>query len=880
MLRYPALGILCFLALIPATFAQAPGSAPSVEPPVLETFAPAEYPPAAAAAGIEGVVGLVISIDAAGRVVEVSIQESAGFGFDEAAEEAARQFVFRPAKKNGNPVPSQIFYRYRFSLRPPKAVSPLAVPLDPGDGRPPPGALGEVSEDLAQPGSVQGQLYERGTRQKITDAQIFSIAQDGAILEEVSPDDTGSFSLSRVPAGGFSLKVIAPGYEPLQYSDTIKPGETIELTLRLTPLAEGEYGLVVRGEKDEPEVTKRSLSKEEIGYSAGSQGDVIRALTNMPGIARPPASSGLLIVRGSAPEDTRAHLGGLFVPHLYHLTGFTSVLNPEMVERLEFLPGAYSARYGRVNGGIIDAIPATGAPDYITGAVDIDIFDAGAVLRGPIGEKGSFAIGARRSYIDSLLPVVLDEVLPLFDVDASRISLTTAPRSWDYEAIYEHKLDQNSRLRFLGLGAGDSVSLIVDDANFDPSIQGAVEGNARFYMLSASYEKLGDFKRSATLGVVFAEADGSLGPEIRGGYTQTMFQGRYLEERPIHDTFSLAFGGDFLSSIYKAEGRSFLPPVEGGFTPPVGSSDIFELEMDDEWIEGGIFLEAKKKWEPLTLVPGLRLDRMGGSSTLLLQPRLFASYDLAVGAQLRASAGFYSQDPLPFELDEAFGDPALLPEQSFQVALGGVKRFSRWELDITGFYKRLWNIVTRQGSGTDIAELTTNDAEGWVYGAEVLLRIPPGRRLTGWLAYTFTRSLRKDGEGFQVRPFDFDQPHVFTALATYKIDGRWTISGRWRYASGNPNTPVSGAVFDADADLYIPLPGLSNSERHPPFHQLDIRADREFRFERWMLSVYVEIFNAYNRANPEADVHNFDYTQSGFFTGLPILPSFGVAGRF
>ena len=104
---------------------------------------------------------------------------------------------------------------------------------------------------------------------------------------------------------------------------------------------------------------------------------------------------------------------------------------------------------------------------------------------------------------------------------------------------------------------------------------------------------------------------------------------------------------------------------------------------------------------------------------------------------------------------------------------------------------------------------------------------------------------------------------------------------RWRYVTGNPETPYSGAVYDSNTDTYTPIPdGGTNDARLPSFHQLDVRVDRNWVFDLWVLTAYLEIQNAYNRSNPEGYTYNYDYTEKKLLSGLPIIPSFGLRGEF
>lgn len=60
-----------------------------------------------------------------------------------------------------------------------------------------------------------------------------------------------------------------------------------------------------------------------------------------------------------------------------------------------------------------------------------------------------------------------------------------------------------------------------------------------------------------------------------------------------------------------------------------------------------------------------------------------------------------------------------------------------------------------------------------------------------------------------------------------------------------------------------------NSGRLAAFHQLDVRFDKTFLFQRWILKAYLDITNP-----------NYDFTRRAALTGLPIIPSFGIRAEF
>jgi hypothetical protein len=98
--------------------------------------------------------------------------------------------------------------------------------------------------------------------------------------------------------------------------------------------------------------------------------------------------------------------------------------------------------------------------------------------------------------------------------------------------------------------------------------------------------------------------------------------------------------------------------------------------------------------------------------------------------------------------------------------------------------------------------------------------------------------------------------------------------------SGNPYTPITGSVFNSNDDSYHAIYGALNSRRLQPFHQLDVRVDKRFVFNHWMLAVYLDVQNAYYQKNPQGFSYNYDYSQKRLTQGLPILPILGVKGEF
>jgi hypothetical protein len=122
--------------------------------------------------------------------------------------------------------------------------------------------------------------------------------------------------------------------------------------------------------------------------------------------------------------------------------------------------------------------------------------------------------------------------------------------------------------------------------------------------------------------------------------------------------------------------------------------------------------------------------------------------------------------------------------------------------------------------------------------------------------------------------------HSLQERALGDLGRGWELGLRFRLASGNPYNKIVDAIFMSDYDTYIPVEEERPSGRLPVFHQLDIRLDKKFIFKRWWFAFYVDITNVYYQKNPEGVTYNYDFSDSGYINGLPILPTLGIQGGF
>ena len=157
-------------------------------------------------------------------------------------------------------------------------------------------------------------------------------------------------------------------------------------------------------------------------------------------------------------------------------------------------------------------------------------------------------------------------------------------------------------------------------------------------------------------------------------------------------------------------------------------------------------------------------------------------------------------------------------------------------------------------NGADLVFNSTVESElvfgrGWAYGAEFLARKNYGR-LSGWLGYTWSKTMRQfdainNGNPFPARQ---DRRHDISVVAQYTISPKLIVSASWIYNTGNAVTFPNGKyVINGRTVGYYTQ---RNGYRMPDYHRMDlgltwIRKQTE-RFESsWNFSVY----NAYGREN-------------------------------
>jgi TonB family protein len=847
------------------------GAAPKLtKPPVLVQFVEAKYPDEERASGKSASVVLKIAISATGTVDAVEVVTSAGATFDASAVEAVKKFIFEPAEIDGKPAAIRILYKYEFVL---KTEAPTFSVFD-----------GLVrSRKMKKP--IAGITLELDTGERaVTDAE-------------------GKFKITDVKPGVHTITLTGEKLTSIRTEETFVEGKRLDATYeiedepeKVAPGEEADLEIVVVAPPIRKEVLSTAIAADQGRRVAGTQGDVLKVVENMPGVGRAAVGSGQLVVWGAAPQDTRVYVDGVRIPSLYHHGGIRSVIHPEFVRSVELAPGGWGSPYGRSLGGLVTVQqkPLEGAG--IHGAAQLDVFDASAALRAEITKNVHAAIGGRRGHLNSLIPIVTKQDTGV---------LFTVPQYWDGQARLAWTPNARTTVELGGMISSDKTERIV--ASVDPGSRRSEARSVQWGRIYGKYRH--EHEDGATVTVTPWVGIDSTSLVTRSGGTPADIEvdSRLVGLRASHrsrpfDRLTVEVGLDAEATFSTAHRRGSIstPAREGDIrifaqTPSdqvsadswdvaIASAAAF-VDADLSLLGGKLHVLPGARFEPYLISTSRRTPVAGETpsigaftSEVAMMPRIAVTADISARVRARMAYGYYEQPPAVEDLSAVFGNPLLALSRAHHALAGArVALLDTLSVEVTGFYTSSSGLAARNPSSAPLlAEALLPIGEGRAFGAQILLRKELSKGFFGWFAYGIVRSERRDRPDAPFRLFDLDQTHVLTALASYTIGKGFEVGARARFSTGFPRTPVVSAAYDARTDAYHPIFGPQNSERIPAFVQFDVRGSKTFRLGKSELEIYLDIQNVTNRQNPEEIVYTQDFSRRGYITGLPILPSLGA----
>ena len=679
---------------------------------------------------------------------------------------------------------------------------------------------------------------------------------------------------------------------PEQKVDTPAPAESPPPASPPPPPDEPAEVLVV-GERPEPSRSV-SLTRNEVREIPGTFGDPFRAIEGMPGVT--PIVSGLpfFFVRGAPPGNVGYFIDGIRVPLLFHVGAGPSVIHPGLIDRVDFYPGGYPARFGRFAGGILSG--ETLEPDIeLRGEYNLRAFDAGALVEFPFADgRGTALVGGRYSYTAA--------VLGYFSPD-------TALDYWDYQGRVTYDLTPNDRVGVFAFGSYDYL------ADVTPTRTVTVFG-AQFHRADFRYDhrigSRGSLRTALTLGLdrSIVDQNRSVRDRMAGGRTELDYR--------LSRSVLLRAGTDLTLDRYEVVvGTNDLSPTAASVSEYFPSRTDIAVGAHADLV---IDLDSR-----FTLTPGARVDLYGsqGAAAVGVDPRLGWRAEISERLALLGALGIAHQPPafvVPLPGFQPGGIPGGL-QRSIQEGLGLELELGQGTTaTATVFQNAFFNMSDPLGAtpplaagcqpgqyptgsiGGDLGEQPDEpsfcgprfetgtlgpdrsggggqaaDSRGGrriasafevrtlgsSYGFEFYLKKRLTSRFGGFLSYTLSRSTRS----YENRKYiaTFDRTHVANAAVAYDLGRRWRVGTRLVFYTGLPK-----ASDPSDPD----------STRLPAFFRADLRGEKRWQLgEKTWISIVAEWMNA--TLSKEAVTTTCTLSGCQAETIGPVtIPSLGVEGGF
>jgi outer membrane receptor for ferrienterochelin and colicin len=729
---------------------------------------------------------------------------------------------------------------------------------------------------FAQNGVVTGRVYNEVNNEGVPFANVYI---EGTTVGTTTDFD-GKFKLENLEPGFVVLTASSIGFKAGTSSDVLitnaKPAYVeIGIGESSTQLEEVVIEASPFNEKEESPVSMRTIGVAEIERNPGGNRDISKVIQSFPGVASTPAFRNDIIIRGGAPNENRFYLDGIEVPNINHFAtqgasgGPVGIINVNLIREVDFYSGAFPANRGNALSSVMEFKQMEGNKDKMRFRGTLGSSDLGLTIDGPIGEKTSYMLSVRRSYLQFLFSILELPFLPIYN---------------DYQLKVTHKIDQKNEISIISLGALDNFELNTD-ANETESQRYILRNlpvNEQWnYTIGAVYKHYSknSFQTLALSRNMLNNRSVKYENNIEAPQNLILdYNSREAENKLRFEStgrqgdWKTNYGVNFESARYTNEtfNRIFIPET------PLGPSglDTIDFSSEIEFLKFGLFGQVSRTLGSWTLSVGARMDANSYSASMAnplnqFSPRFSMSYAVNEQWSINANLGRYYQLPAYTVLGYRVNDVLVNKENDLKYiqgdhAVAGLEYRPRASAKITleGFYKNYRNYpfsVTQQISlanmGADFGvignEEVTSTSEGRAYGMEFLAQQKLFKGFYTILAYTLVRSEFENATDGEFIPSAWDSEHLITFTAGKKFKGNWEIGARWRYVHGRPYTPylLDESSYRRNWDIRgVGILDYSqiNSLRLAPFHQLDLRVDKVFYAKNFSLNLYFDIQNAYN----------------------------------
>lgn len=720
---------------------------------------------------------------------------------------------------------------------------------------------------LAAEYQIKGVVIDKSTRQPLEFVNVLVVGLGiGA-----STDANGSFLITQVPPGIYRLQASFLGYKteltPEYRVNHVTPYVQIELEEENASLNEVVVTASPFQKVPESPVSLRVIGLQEIEKAPGANRDISKVVQNYPGVAFSPIGyRNDLIVRGGGPSENRFYLDGVEIPNINHFStqgasgGPVGLIDADLIRSVKFYSGAFPADKGNALSSVLDFSLRDGDMERNSLKATLGASEVSLSSNGHIGNKTSYLVSVRQSYLQALFKILGLPFLPAY-TDAS-FKIKT-------------RFDSHNELTLLGLGGIDRMKLNL-----------GIEGEDAEYMLSYLPEIN---QETYTVGGVYRH------------YSQRHVQSivlsqSYLNNRNVkyrdndessEENLTLRLGSIEQETKLRMENTSSWSvwKVKAGFDlnysryksneyRKVFANALREYDYHTDlslW-RWGMFasVDYAAPDKSFTASMGVRTDGNNYSDKMKelwrqLSPRLSVSYRLIEGLTLSGHVGLYYQLPSYTALGFKGEEGEYVNRHLDYISVSQESLGLSWtpnenmELSVEGFYKlyghmpfSLSDQIPLSCKGNDYGtignEALSSEAKGRSYGVELMFKWLLTQKLNLSSSLTIFKSEFKDGEQGSYVPSAWDNRFILNMSGTYNFPKHWSLGAKVSCIGGSPYTP-----YDVEKSSLVEAWNVQgrayydysryNQERLPVFGQLDVRVDKTFYLKKCMLGFYLDIQN-------------------------------------
>ena len=690
-------------------------------------------------------------------------------------------------------------------------------------------------------------------------------------------DDLGNYSIEGIEPGLYNIECTFIGFKKVaipevQVTNAKPVFINIQMQEDLNVLDAIEVKAPVSDKTEESPLSLRTIGANEIQRNPGGGRDISKVIQTLPGVTYTPSFRNDIIIRGGAPNENRFYLDDVEVPNINHFAtqgssgGPVGLINVDFIREVEFYAGAFPVNYGNALSSVMSFQQRDGRSDKWGGTFTVGSSDLGITMEGPIGEKSTVLLSARRSYLQFLFGAIGLPFLPTYN---------------DFQYKQKLKLDKQNEITIIGLGAIDQFDLNLEDdtSAFQQYVLGNLPVQTQWnYTLGVVYKHYREKGYSAVVAsrnmlnneaYKYENNDDSHPSNLIYNYGSQESENKFrYEETANIGRFRIKGGLNYELARYTNSTYQLLP-LGTDITTIDYTSKLF-VNKYGAFGQASITLLDYR----LTLSLGLRLDGNDYSSSMAnplqqLSPRLSASYGLTDKWSLNFNSGIYYQMPAYTVLGYAEGENNFVNKEndlryiqsSHLVAGLEYRPESYLRFTLEGFYKNyarypfsLRDSISIANQGADFGvvgdEPVTSTSNGRSYGVEFLAQQRLNKNYYYIISLTYVVSEFENGDNVYTAS-SWDNRTIISMTAGKKFKKNWELGLKWRYSGGLPYTPYDQEYSSLTYvwDIYrqgVPDFSKLNAERLDPYHQLDMRVDKKWFFDKWNLDVYVDVQNVYN----------------------------------